>query len=167
MSYDEDDVRTAEAEPSVAIHVQTVETSRRDLSYLRSQYLDPSSPVVARAIQSLNSSEAALEARREEVILRNLRADIRQSMRILEQTQSVSQSLQEEYAEKVQSLQAQAADLSRIENIKKRRDYLERKRNGEDQLVRDLKLFRSWDDARLVSLAHGHSPEKWLFQSLS
>ena len=41
-------------------------------------------------------------------------------MRILEQTQSVSQSLQDEYAEKVQSLQAQAADLSRIENIKNR-----------------------------------------------
>ena len=115
--------------------------------------MDPSSPVLARAIQRLNSSEAALEARREEVVLRNLRADIRQAMMILEQTQAVNQSLQSEYAEKVQSLQAQAADLSRIENIKNRRDYLERKRDGEDQLVRDLKLFRSRDDARLVSLA--------------
>ena len=153
LSYDEDDIRTAEADPSVSIHVQTVETARRDLSFLREQYLDASSPVLARAIQRLNSSEAALEARREEVVLRNLRADIRQAMMILEQTQSVNQSLQNEYAEKVQSLQAQAADLSRIENIKNRRDYLERKRDGEDQLVRDLKLFRSRDDARLVSLA--------------
>jgi Mrp family chromosome partitioning ATPase/uncharacterized protein involved in exopolysaccharide biosynthesis len=153
LSYDEDDIRTAEADPSVSIHVQTVETARRDLTFLRSQYLDPSSPVVARAIQRLDSSEAALEARREEVVLRNLRADIRQAMRILEQTQAVSQSLQDEYSEKVQSLQSQAADLSRIENIKNRRDYLERKRDGEDQLVRDLKLFRSRDDARLVSLA--------------
>ena len=153
LSYDEDDIRTAEADPSVSIHVQTVETARRDLSFLREQYLDPSSPVIARAIQRLNSSEAALESRREEVVLRNLRADIRQAMMILEQTQAVNQSLQSEYSEKVQSLQAQAADLSRIENIKNRRDYLERKRDGEDQLVRDLKLFRSRDDARLVSLA--------------
>ena len=79
-------------------------------------------------------------------------------MMILEQTQAVNQSLQSEYAEKVQSLQAQAADLSRIENIKNRRDYLERKRDGEDQLVRDLKLFRSRDDARLVSLARTATP---------
>ena len=50
--------------------------------------------------------------------LRNLRADIRQAMMILEQTQAANQSLQSEYAEKVQSLQTQAADLSRIENIK-------------------------------------------------
>ena len=71
----------------------------------------------------------------------------------MEQTQAVKPILQDEYAEKVQSLQSQAADLSRIENIKNRRDYLERKRDGEDQLVRDLKFFRSRDDARLVSLA--------------
>ena len=71
----------------------------------------------------------------------------------MEQTQAVMQSLQDEYAEKVQALQSQAADLSRIENIKNRRDYLQRKRDGEDQLVRDLKLFRSRDDARMVSLA--------------
>ena len=90
-----------------------------------------------------------MEIRREEVVLRNLRADIRLSMRVMEQTQAVMQSLQDEYSEKVQALQSQAADLSRIENIKNRRDYLERKRDGEDQLVRDLKLFRSRDDARM------------------
>lgn len=153
LSYDEEDVRTAEADPSVSVHVQTVESVKRELSYLRKQYLDASSPILQRTIQRLNSSEGALEARREEVVLRNLRADIRQAMRILEQTQAVTQSLQDEYAEKVGSLQSQAANLSRIENIKNRRDYLERKRDGEDQLVRDLKLFRSRDDARLVVLA--------------
>ncbi|MAW41178.1 MAG: hypothetical protein CMJ30_02025 [Phycisphaerae bacterium] len=153
LSYDEDDIRTAEVDPSVSIHVQTVESAKRDLSFLRLQYLDPYSPIIQRAEQRLDSAEAALNERREEIVLRNLRADIRQSMRILEQTQAATQSLQDEYAEKVQSLQSQAADLSRIENIKNRRDYLERKRDGEDQLVRDLKLFRSRDDARLVSLA--------------
>ena len=82
-------------------------------------------------------------------------------MMILEQTQAVNQSLQSEYAEKVQSLQAQAADLSRIENIKNRRDYLERKRDGEDQLVRDLKLFRS-QRRRPFGLvgSHGNPPQR-------
>ncbi len=153
LSYDEDDIRMAEADPSVSLHVQTVESAKRDLSFLRLQYREPSNPIIQRAKQRLDSAEASLEERREEVVLRNLRADIRQSMRILEQTQAATQSLQDEYAEKVQSLQSQAADLSRIENIKNRRDYLERKRDGEDQLVRDLKLFRSRDDARLVTLA--------------
>ena len=153
LSYDEDDLRTAETDPSVLLHLQNVEASKRDLSFLRLQYLDSSSPIIQRAAQRLQSAEAALESRREEVVLRNLRADIRLSMRVMEQTQAVMQSLQDEYSEKVQSLQSQAADLSRIENIKNRRDYLERKRDGEDQLVRDLKLFRSRDDARLVSLS--------------
>ena len=63
LSYDEDDVRTAETDPSVAIHVQTVEIFKTRPFFLWSQYLDPSSPVVARAIQRLNSSEAALEIR--------------------------------------------------------------------------------------------------------
>ncbi len=153
LSYDEDDLRTAETDPSVLFHLQNVEESKRDLSFLRLQYLDSSSPIIQRAAQRLQSAEAALEYRREEVVLRNLRADIRLSMRVMEQTQAVMQSLQDEYSEKVQSLQSQAADLSRIDNIKNRRDYLERKRDGEDQLVRDLKLFRSRDDARLVSLS--------------
>jgi Mrp family chromosome partitioning ATPase/uncharacterized protein involved in exopolysaccharide biosynthesis len=153
LSYDEDDLRTAETDPSVLLHLQNVEASKRDLSFLRLQYLDSSSPIIQRAAQRLQSAEAALESRREEVVLRNLRADIRLSMRVMEQTQAVMQSLQDEYSEKVQSLQSQAADLSRIDNIKNRRDYLERKRDGEDQLVRDLKLFRSRDDARLVSLS--------------
>ena len=153
LSYDEDDLRVAETDPSVLIHLQTVETAKRDLSFLRLQYLDPSSPIIQRSAQQLNAAEAALEIRREEVVLRNLRADIRLSMRVMEQTQAVMQSLQDEYSEKVQALQSQAADLSRIENIKNRRDYLQRKRDGEDQLVRDLKLFRSRDDARMVSLA--------------
>ena len=153
LSYDEDDLRTAENDPSVLLHLQNVEASKRDLSFLRLQYLDSSSPIIQRAAQRLQSAEAALESRREEVVLRNLRADIRLSMRVMEQTQAVMQSLQDEYSEKVQSLQSQAADLSRIDNIKNRRDYLERKRDGEDQLVRDLKLFRSRDDARLVSLS--------------
>lgn len=153
LSYDEDDLRNAETDPSVLIHLQNVESAKQNLTFLRLQYLDPSSPIIVRGAQRLESAEAALEVRREEVVLRNLRADIRLSMRVMEQTQAVMQSLQDEYAEKVQSLQSQAADLSRIENIKNRRDYLERKRDGEDQLVRDLKLFRSRDDARLVSLS--------------
>lgn len=153
LSYDEDDLRNAETDPSVLIHLQNVESAKQTLTFLRLQYLDPSNPIIVRGAQRLESAETALEARREEVVLRNLRADIRLSMRVIEQTQAVIQSLQEEYAEKLQSLQSQAADLSRIENIKNRRDYLERKRDGEDQLVRDLKLFRSRDDARLVSLS--------------
>ena len=94
LSYDEDDLRVAETDPSVLVHLQTVEAAKRDLSFLRLQYLDPSSPIIQRSAQQLNAAEAALEIRREEVVLRNLRADIRLSMRVMEQTQAVNQSLQ-------------------------------------------------------------------------
>ena len=68
---DEDDLRVAETDPSVLVHLQTVEAAKRDLSFLRLQYLDPSSPIIQRSAQQLNAAEAALEIRREEVVLRN------------------------------------------------------------------------------------------------
>ena len=77
FSYDEDDLRVAETDPSVLVHVQTVEAAKRDLSFLRLQYLDPSSPVIRTIRSAAELRRSSLGIRREEVVLRNLRADIR------------------------------------------------------------------------------------------
>jgi capsular exopolysaccharide synthesis family protein len=147
-----DDRLLAEQDPSVALATSQIQQLKTDLrTHLENR--KPDDTLITRLESRLRATEATREAKIQEIIRRNLEAQLKSLGDQVEQLQSTLDQTTEEYEAKGIILQDLAADQTKVQALMTQREYLAEQRDADLQLIKEVQLMRLRADAARVNLS--------------
>ncbi|MHC4447346.1 MAG: GumC family protein, partial [Planctomycetota bacterium] len=147
-----DDILAAERDPAVQNHLAFVLSLKTELRHLQDTYWPNHASM--RAIESrLRAGELERDAKLEEIMNRDLQAQLKDLADQVESYTEVIEQLEAEYEADETALRDLAAAQSEYQNMEARLEYLEVQRDSEMQLLKEVQLMKVRDDARRVRLA--------------
>lgn len=147
-----DDIRNAEGEPSVANAISQAQMLKTELRRLYEIY-KPEHPKVRELELRLRSTELEQDAKIEEVVKRNLEAQLKMMSDQIGQAGDAYDRMSEEYEAKDQQLRELASAQSQYESMVTQRDYLAANRDADLQLIKEVQLMQLRADASRIRLA--------------
>lgn len=146
-----EDIRTAEDDLVLVNARRELHDLKTNLAATRKSF-GPDHPTVRRLEAQVESAEANLQAKRDEIIQRNLRADYKDfSDRLEAASRSLERQL-EEYARRSKELETVAGDLIEINNMQDRLKQLEDDRRAVMTKMTEIATVRSRDDAARIEI---------------
>lgn len=149
----EDDRRMAQDHPAVRPHEVAVLQAKTALRELRERYADPQHYSIQKAESRLRALELEYQAKIEEIMADNLRAQLNAYGAQNERYRRQIEEMETEYEEKDSLLRTLAADMSRYLEMEDQRDHLVATRNANIELIQEVRLMRLRADASRVRLA--------------
>jgi capsular exopolysaccharide synthesis family protein len=147
-----DDILAAERDPAVQNHLAFVLSLKTELRHLQDTYWPNHASM--RAIESrLRAGELDRDAKLEEIMNRDLQAQLKDLADQVESYTEVIEQLEAEYEADETALRDLAAAQSEYQNMEARLEYLEVQRDSEMQLLKEVQLMKVRDDARRVRIA--------------
>jgi capsular exopolysaccharide synthesis family protein len=147
-----DDILAAERDPAVQNHLAFVLSLKTELRHLQDTYWPNHASM--RAIESrLRAGELERDAKLEEIMNRDLQAQLKDLADQVESYTEVIEQLEAEYEADETALRDLAAAQSEYQNMEARLEYLEVQRDSEMQLLKEVQLMKVRDDARRVRIA--------------
>lgn len=147
----EDDIREAELDYSVAQSIRTTEALKIELLTLREQY--PSDHSQVRAAESrLRASESVKDEKLDEVIRRNIASRVKSLDNLIQQYDSTIDGIDKEMETKTAELEELAESQAELAIMQSELEQLERSRDDDEQLIKELNIMRLRDDARVARL---------------
>lgn len=152
LGYSEDDILRADQDPSVAAQIQQVQALKVELGAARSRYADPTHPEIRRIEERIAAAEATENARREQVIRRDLGANQRQLADLVESRREQVESLRSQIQNEQRELSLLRARLSELETMQVRKASLEEARSRLQDVLREVDLISVREDAKQTQL---------------
>ncbi len=149
-----EDILAAERDPTIQGHLAGVLSLKAELRHLQDTYRTNHATV--RSIESrLGAAELVRDAKLEEIMRRDLQAQVKGLADQVESYTEVLDQLEAEYEADEITLRELTAAQAEYENMEARRKYLEVQRDSDSQLLKEVQLMKVRDDARRVRLAQG------------
>ena len=142
----------AERDPIIARQVQALEAMQANIRALRVR-LSSSHPQVRDAEVSVRATEDQLASKIDEIIRRNLHAQLKELSDTREQYRIILEQTDQEIENKDASLRELASDQSQFEHMESSRRQLEGQRDDNLRLVASLRLMKLRADAGRVRQA--------------
>ncbi|MFK7960047.1 MAG: GumC family protein [Phycisphaerales bacterium] len=152
LAYDDQDLKEAEADPSVGIQIRRVQDLKTALRNARDRFTQPDATQVVELENELAAAESVLSVRREEVINQNLQAAQQAVDGQISQLNAVLQSLEDELDSKTEKQTELSTEFAAFLNMNRQMNALEQQRLQDLQLVKEVSLMRAREDSRRVSL---------------
>lgn len=142
----------AEMNMTVQSQIRLIQELRVELRVLREKY--PFDHPAVQSIESrLRAAEAEKEAKVDEIIRQNLEARQKTFQYEVERYRRVIEELEREAKVNDERLTELTAQQSQFENMLSRREHLERRRDADASLIKEIDLMRARDDAARVRIA--------------
>ncbi|MBT8484128.1 MAG: polysaccharide biosynthesis tyrosine autokinase [Phycisphaerales bacterium] len=151
MEPSAEDILTAEMDFAVASHIRAEENLKFQLRVNREKFGAEHSSVI-QAETLLRAAEAEKMAKRDEVVQRNLEAQLKRHASEIQSYTTMLDELEAESEIKGAKLSELAAQQSKFDALRGQREYLEASRDADRQLIREVQLMRLRADAEQVSV---------------
>jgi capsular exopolysaccharide synthesis family protein len=147
-----EDELAAEGHYSVTSQIQTVQDIKVELRIVREKY-PFDHPIVQELERRQRAAEAEIEAKVDELIRQSLSARLKFFGSEIERLQKVLEELEDEAEANDMKLRELTAHHSEYEAMQTRREQLERQRDGEQQIIKEIQLMRLRDDSARIRVA--------------
>ncbi len=146
------DTLEAEMDFAVATHIRAVESMKMQVRAAREKF-HADHPSVIDGEMMLRAAQAEREDKTEEIIRRNLNAKLKAYGNEVETWQKMLEGLEAEREAKGKQASELAAQQSKFDALRERRQHLEEARDGDRQLIKAIQLMRLRTDAERVAIA--------------
>jgi len=147
----EEDILTSEMDSTIGSHLQMLVTLKAELRRRMDKYR-PDNPMITDIEASIRATEAEVEAKKEEIIRRNLNATLKIQGNQIEQLEQLLVTLDRDGEVAATRLEELAAQHSEYESMENRRDYLLAARDADLMMIKEVQLMRARADANRVRL---------------
>lgn len=151
MEPSAEDILAAEMDFAVANHIRAEEQLKFELIVAREKFTNEHAQVQS-AETMLRAAESQKTTKRDEVIRRNLHAQLKQYASEIESYRRMLEELEAESEVKGSQLSELTAQQSKFEAMRSQRDYLEAARDADRQLIRDIQVMRLRADSEQVTI---------------
>jgi capsular exopolysaccharide synthesis family protein len=148
-----DDRREAERDPQMEFHMQRVINLETELRRLRDTYTDINHPQITSMASALRAAEDQRDKSLNEIMQRNLQARLSSLADQISSYEENIKRMEADYGEKDTRLRELAANYSTFQNMEDRRELLEKQRDADLELIKELRLMRARADASRVRVA--------------
>ncbi len=163
LDYTYEDIQLAEADPTLREQLQLVESLKSELRSSRERFRSDHPHVYQMEVRA-RATEDQIDAKRREIIERNLNSERLQYADQRDQLLQLIEQLEDSVESKETELQDLAADQSSYEAMVTQRTHLELQRDADVQLINSLRLMRLREDAQRVrSLGDAEVPRTLSF----
>ncbi len=147
----EEDILTAENDPTVGSQLQLMVSLKAELRRRMEKYKHDN-PMVTDIEASIRATETEIEAKKAEIIRRNLNAMLKIQGDQIEQLEQLLVALDQDGEVAAARLEELAAQHSEYESMENRRDYLLAARDSDLVMIKEVQLMRARADANRVRL---------------
>lgn len=147
-----EDILAAEQNPILSPSIRAVMDIRTALQSMRDQF-PPDHPMILQAESRLRATELERDAKREEVIKKNLEARLKVIQDQIETLHRLNEETEREAEEKAGALKELAASHSYFQTLTTRRGHLEAQLDADLVLSKEVELLKLRSDATRVRLA--------------
>ncbi len=148
----EEDRRLAEQAPAVLAVDQQVLGMKAQIRALRDRYRDPGNPLIEKAENNLRAMEQEYEAKVQEIMTENLRAQLKNYSNQIESLKASLEQMEKEEDALDQQLRLLTADMATLQAKETQREHLEQTRDLAQELIQSLNLLRLRDDSKRVQI---------------
>jgi capsular exopolysaccharide synthesis family protein len=152
MQPTQQDVLEAENDFALVPHIRAVEDLKIMLRVTREKFRDGHS-AVQEAESRLRAAEAEKRAKTDEILERNLNAQLKMHQDLMERYQRMLEELEIEREEKSAKLSELAARQSQFQALQSQREHLMIERENDRALIKEIQLMRLRSDAQRVGIA--------------
>ena len=148
-----DDRREAEQDSQMEFHMQRVINIATELRNVIDKYASTTHPQVTSMQSLLRNAELERDKQLGDIMQRNLQARLSSLADQIEGYETNIERMEADYAEKDGRLRELAANYSTFQNMEDRRELLEKQRDADLELIKELRLMRARADASRVRVA--------------
>ncbi len=161
-----DDIRSAEEDQQVEQANLSLTSIKVEVETYRKKF-GPDHPALTSMQKRLISAELERDAKKTEIIQRNLNADFRTFSDQVESYSSLLEKFEGDLATHTARLKDFTANVSAMQELKERREQLLEARRKQLDVIADLDQIKMREDARSVSIAHSaQTPREKSFPQL-
>jgi succinoglycan biosynthesis transport protein ExoP len=143
------DILNAENDRTVELYKQQLVALKAEARVRREKW-GTDHPQTRQIESQIQATEAEANNKIQEIIERNLQAELKTLGDQLEQFTTMVESLDTEATEIEQRIEEQAADQSELDAMRAKREFLESSRDAQQQLINELKIIRVRAEASRV-----------------
>lgn len=147
-----EDVLNAERDGLLAPHLKAILDLKTAMHEMKAKY-SPDHPTIRALETRLQATEIERDAKRNEIIKRNLDAKLKILQDQIETLEQMIEELERNAEEKSDMLRELTASQSYFDSLQTRRNHLEASRDNDLQLIKEINLLKLRSDASRVRLA--------------